>query len=176
MPKEISAAATDFELQGHNPGTKDLEEELERLQNEVGHVPENDVHRGKGQGVKNVNSRFYTPLIASRALEYTTVNESSKSRTDDAKHAIALEILIALARIGGRIRDVDNQTPLDNQKALKKVMTALKDKAREMKRKGIDGAPPTLERAESGDVVCLARRTRENIEFIKMLRARSSLP
>ena len=157
---------------GHYPENKDLEDELERVQNEVGHIPANDVHRGKGQGVKNINGRFYTPLIASRALEYAAVNGSTKAQTDDAKHGIALEILVELARIGGRIRDTDNQTPLNNQQALKKIMVALKDKAREMKRKGAPPAKPPA-RVPTGEIICLARRTRENVELLKMIRARN---
>ena len=157
---------------GHFPENKDLQEELERVQTEVGHIPINDVHRGKGQGVKNINSRFYTPLIANRALEYAAVSASTKSQADEAKHAIAFEILIELACIGGRIRDVDNQTPLNNAQALKKIMISLKDKAREMKRKG--QAAPTTNHHGAGEIVCLARRTRENVELLKMIQARNN--
>lgn len=111
-----------------------LEGELLETQARVVRNPDFDVHRGKGQGIKNMNARFYTPSIASRAIEYSKINESS------GKRAVALEILIELARRGGRILDSDNAVQMENDKAVKKVMSALKDKARELK-KNFDPVP-----------------------------------
>lgn len=155
---------------------EDLFVVLERIQRQIGHRPENDVHRGKGQGVKNVNARLYTPLIASRAMEYSGINGNNgrnKRENYESKHTIALEVLIELARVGGRIRDVDNTTVLDNRMALKKVMNALKDKSREIKKKGTCSALE-IEEVQLEDTISLARRTAENVELLKMLRRSSS--
>ena len=120
----------------------DLEEELQQVQKRVKRNHEFDVRRGKGQGVKNTNAKLYTPLIRSRALEYSNIDTGNKKRNDDMKHAIAFEILIELARKGGRILDEDNETVLGNEKALKKVMNALKDSGRAMKKRGEDRESP----------------------------------
>ena len=124
-----------------------LEQELQRIQNEVGHHREFDVHRGRGQGIKNLNARFYTPMICSRAMEYRQVNEVSRTRREERKRCIAIEILMELARLGGRIRAVDNTTPLRNSVAIRKVMKALKDRSREHSRHSL--VPQTSLQRES---------------------------
>ena len=73
------------------------------------------------------------------------------NQNDDLKHAIALEILIELAEHGGRVLDEDNTTVLENNRAVKKVMNALKDKAREMKKKGGEETGSTPAQAASSD-------------------------
>ena len=113
-----------------------LEAELEQVQKRVRRNHKNDVRRGKGQGVKNANAKLYTPLVHARCLEYSSINTGSKNKNDELKQAIAMEILIELAQHGGRVLDEDNVTVLDNHRAVKKIMNALKDKAREMKKKG----------------------------------------
>lgn len=113
-----------------------LEAELEQVQKRVRRNHKYDVRRGKGQGVKNVNAKLYTPLVHARCLEYSSINTGSKNKNDELKQAIAMEILIELAQHGGRVLDEDNVTVLDNHRAVKKIMNALKDKAREMKKKG----------------------------------------
>lgn len=113
-----------------------LEAQLEQVQKRVKRNHEYDVRRGKGQGVKNINAKFYTPLIRERCFEYSSINTGNKSRNDDLKQSVAMEILIQLAEHGGRVLDEDNVTVLDNPRAVKKVMNALKDKAREMRKRG----------------------------------------
>lgn len=136
------AAISDVSDRSITSRKRPLEESLEQMQKRVKRNQEFDVRRGKGQGVKNHNATFYTPLIRDRAMEYASINTGNKNRNDELKHAIALDVLIKLAEKGGRVLDEDNVTILDNNKAVKKVMNALKDKAREMKRRESEESLP----------------------------------
>ena len=136
-PSDLSLAAS-FSDRTKRPRRQELEQELQRVQKQIKRNHDYDVRRGKGQAVKNMNAKLYTPLIRSRAMEYSSIDTGSKLQNDDFKQCIAFEILIKLAEHGGRILDEDNKTFLENSKAVKKVMGALKDKAREMKKKGGD--------------------------------------